>query len=199
MRELSGEEPVADAAGLGALGEAALRAHDFPLAYAVSAAGLKHPRERWAEFLFLRARSLPEWAEERQGPCAAAASELARRQRNPDLLRRIGEWREAEMAGLEGNATDVAMNTQQIDDLIRREREQMGYPAMPDGMRDFDRECDCPACRASREGLPPGLGRMMDEIGPDVLMQALEEIIAGGLPKRKNGRRRRTFLDDFPF
>ena len=73
MRELSGGDAVADAAGLGALGEAALRAGNLGLAYAVSAAGLKHAQERWAEFLFLRARSLPEWAEERQALCAAAA------------------------------------------------------------------------------------------------------------------------------
>jgi hypothetical protein len=204
LRELSGGNPVADAAGLGALGEAALRADDLGFAYAVSAAGLKHAQEKWAEFLFLRARCLPEWDEERQGLCAAAASELARRQRNPDLLRRIGEWREEEMVGLEGNETDVAMTTKQIDDLIRREREQLGYPAMPDGMQDGmednDRLCDCPSCRAEREGLPPGVERMMEELGPDVVMQALEEIIGGALgPKRKKGRRRRTFLDDFPF
>ena len=100
---------MADAAGLGALGEAALRADDLELAYAVSAAGLKLAQERWAEFLFLRARALPDWEEERQALCAAAASELARRQRNADLLRRIGEWREEEMLWLDGDKTDVAM------------------------------------------------------------------------------------------
>src|ERR1019366_8082647 len=62
-RELSGGDPVADAAGLGALGEAALRVRNVVLAYAVSAAGLKYAQERWAEFLFLRARCLPPWAE----------------------------------------------------------------------------------------------------------------------------------------
>ena len=86
VRELSGGGAVADAAGLGALGEAALRTDDYQLAYAVSAAGLKLAQERWAEFLFLRARTLPDWDEERQTLCAAAASELARRQRNADLL-----------------------------------------------------------------------------------------------------------------
>ena len=66
---------------------------------------------------------------------------------------------------------------------------------MPDGMPD-DGLCDCPACRAEREGLPPGLERMMEEMGPDVVMQALEEIIGGGLPKRRRGRRRPVFGDD---
>jgi hypothetical protein len=211
--ELAGGDAVADAAGLGALGEAAMRAEDLALAYAVSVAGFKQARERWAEFLFLRARALPVWAEERQALCVAAASELARRQRNPDLLRRIGEWREEEMVSLEGDQTEVAMTTQQIDSLIQREREQSVYPAMPDrravgmgvggraGRPDDDGECDCPACRASREGVPPGLERMMEEVGPEVLLRALEDIIiGGGPPKRRRGRRRPVFGDDeMPF
>ena len=57
--------------------------------------------------------------EERQGLCAAAAAELARRQRNSDLLRRIGEWREEEMLWLESEKTDVAMTTEQVDEVIR--------------------------------------------------------------------------------
>ena len=174
MRELSGEGAVADAAGLGSLGEAALRTDDYQLAWAVSQAGLNLAQERRAEFLFLRARTLPDWAEERQTLCAAAASELARRQRNADLLRRIGEWREEEMVGFDGDQTDVTMSTEQIDQLIQREKES----DFPD-MTEDGGLCNCPSCRAEREGLPPGLDRMVEELGPDVVMQALEEIIGG--------------------
>jgi hypothetical protein len=204
--ELSGEDPVADGAGLGALGEAALP-RDPDLAYVVSAAGLKLGQERWAEFLFLRARALPEYAEERQALCAAAASELARRQRKTDLLGRIGEWREGALMWHDHNETDVAMTTQQIDDLIRREREQSEVP----DVQDDDRLCDCPSCRAERAGrfaglppglpeLPPELEEMVEEMGPDVVMQALEELIRGGPPKRRKRRSRPVFGDDdLPF
>jgi hypothetical protein len=212
LRELAGKDAVADAAGLAALGEAALRADDLELAYAVSTAGIKLAEDRWAEFLFLRARAIPDWAEERQAPCAAAASELARRQRNPDLLARIGTWRDEEMISLEGNQSDVAMTTQQIDDLVQRERKQREFPAMPDGGFDYDdRLCDCPSCRAERAGrftglppglpdLPPELVDMLEEMGPDVVMQALEEIIGGGPPKRRRRRSRPALSDDdLPF
>jgi hypothetical protein len=207
-RELAGGVPVADAAALAALGEAALRADDLELAYAVSAPGLKLAQDRWAEFLFLRARALPDWAEERQALCAAAASELARRQRKTDLLGRIGEWREEEMISLDANESDVAMTTKQIDDLVQREREQPEFPAMPvGGFDDDDRLCDCPSCRAERAGrfpglppglpdLPPELMDMMEEMGPDVVMQALEELIRGGPPKRRKRRLRTTVNDD---
>ena len=127
---------------------------------------------------------MPDWAEDRQTLCVAAASELARRQRNADLLRRIGEWREEEMVGFDGDQTDVTMSTEQVDQLIQRERES-GLPEMPDD----DVLCNCPSCRAERAGLPPGLDQMMEELGPDVVRQALEEII-GGLGKRKKRRRR---------
>ncbi len=203
LRELAGKDAVADAPGLAALGEAALRADDLELAYAVSTAGLKLGQERWAEFLFLRARALPEYAEERQALCVAAASELARRQRKTDLLGRIGEWREGALMWHDHNETDVAMTTQQIDDLIRREREQSEVP----DVEDDDRLCDCPSCRAERAGrftgpppglpdLPPELEEMVEEMGPDVVMQALEELIRGGPPKRRKRRSRPVFGDD---
>ncbi len=168
-----------------ALGEAALRTEDDQLAWAVSRAGLNLSQERRAEFLFLRARTLPDWEDERTALCAAAASELARRQRNADLLRRIGEWREEAMVGFDGDQTHVVMSTGQIDQLIQEERET-DYPDFPED----DVLCNCPSCRAEREELPPGLDQMLDELGPDVVLQALEEIIGGRAGKPKKRRRR---------
>jgi hypothetical protein len=208
QRELLGKEAAADAAGLAALGEAALRTDDRELAYAVSAPGLKLAQDKWAEFLFLRARALPDWAEERQALCAAAASELARRQRNHDLLGRIGAWRDEEMISLDDNRTEVAMTTKQIDDLVQREREQPEFPAMPVGGFGYDdRLCDCPSCRAERAGrfpglppglpdLPPELADMLEEMGPDVVMRALADLIGGGPPKRGRRRSRPALSDD---
>ncbi len=88
------------------------------------------------------------------------------------------------MVGLDGDQTDVVMSTEQIDELIQRERET-DFPDMSEG----EGLCNCPSCRAEREGLPPGLDQMMEELGPDVVMQALEEII-GGVGKRKKRRSR---------
>ena len=155
--------------------------------------------DRWAEFFFIRARCLAD-GEERQGLCVAAASELARRQRNAGLLGRIGEWREGEMDWLDRNENDTAMSTQQIDDLMERERKLPEY-VEEDDEEDDDGEdgglCDCPNCRAQRGGMPPILEEMVEEMGPDVVMQALEEIMRGmGLPKRKRGRSRPVFGDD---
>ena len=185
VRELSGDGAASDAAGLAALGETALRTGDYQLGWAVSRAGLGLAQERRAEFLFLRARTMPDWEDERQTLCMATASELARRQRNADLLRRIGEWREEEMAGFDGGQIDVTMSTEQIDQLIRTESDA-DFPDIPED----DVLCNCPSCRAEREELPPGLEQMMEEIGPEAVMHALEEIIGGGLRKRKKSRSR---------
>jgi hypothetical protein len=191
---------TADAPGLVALGEAASRACDLPLAYAVSAVGLKLAQERWAEFLFLRARALPDWEEERQALCAAGASELARRQRNSDLLRRIGEWREEEMMGMEGSEADVAMSSEQINALIQRELKEREFTDFPDGSEDYDGPCDCPVCRSNREGLPPALERMMEEIGPEELIKAMGQILRGGMKPKKRRRSRRVFDEnELPF
>ena len=196
QRELSGRDVTADAVGLAALGEAALRADDLELAYAVSAAGLKLAQERWAEFLFLRARALPDWEEERQALCAAGASELARRQRNADLLRRIAEWREEEMIGMQGSEADVAMSTEQINTLIQRELKERGFPDFPDQSEDYDSPCDCPVCRANRQELPPALEQMMEEIGPEELIKAMGEMLRGGGMKPKKRRRSRRVFDE---
>lgn len=207
LKEVSGKAPAADVAGLVAVGEAALRGYDDELAYAVSRAGLKLTQERWAEFLFMRARALPDWEEKRQARCAAAASELARRQRNLDLLRRIGEWREEGMVWFDRDDTDVAMTTKQIDDLVKRENAEAAYPTTGPGDLDNEEDlCGCPACRARRGELPPELeqvmgdmppelARMLEELGPEEALRAIEEIIGGGPGKRRR-RRRPVFGDD---
>lgn len=205
MGELERGDRVTDAAGLRALGEAALRQGNALLAYSVSAAGLNLARDGWAEFLFLRARSLPDWAGERAGACAAAASELARRQRHPDLLSRIAEWREEEMDWFDRDDAHVAMSTQQVDELVGAEKEQPGFPptpaTMPWDMDDEDVPCNCPSCRARRGGMPPELEQMMEEMGPDAVVQALDDLFGGkGLGKRKKRRSRPAFdNDEFPF
>lgn len=213
MRELLGKEPARDGTGLAALGALAIRGEDFALAYAVSVAGLKLADEWRAEFLFLRAQAMPVWSEERQALCAAAASELARRQRNLDLLRRIGKWREEEFMWFDHTRADVAMTTPEINELVAKERTNRGYPAKPprSWMESSDDGplCDCAACRANRRGtpreleelvdsMPPELAKVLKGLGPEELMRAMEEIAGGGPPKRRR-RPRMPDDEDIPF
>jgi hypothetical protein len=96
------------------------------------------------------------------------------------------------------------MSTQQVDDLIQRERRELEFPAMPAGrFDDDDGLCDCASCRAERAGLPagldlpPGLEEMVEEMGPEAVMRALEDLIGGGPgPKRRKRRSRPVFGDD---
>jgi hypothetical protein len=223
-RELEKGAPADSAAGLAALGEAALRARDVRLAYAASGAGLGLARESAAEFLFLRGRSIPDWIGQRQTLCLAAASELARRQRHTDLLARIGRWREEELDWLDPNQTDVAMSTKQIDDIIAQERKSGEFPSTRDDDDDFAEEfegefeddfdeatgsvCPCPKCRAARAAraaMPTGglpdfeqmVEQMAKEVGPEQVLRMLDELVGGRPPKR--GKSRRRYLDDDPF
>ena len=200
LKELSRSGPAPDPPGLGALGEAALRAHNLPLAYAVSRAGLAGSAAGQARFLFLRARALPPWEEERRDRCIGAASELARRQRDADLLRMIGEWRERDLDWMDApEATDVAMSALETSGVIREEQDQPAYPKSRPSRIEPD-DCDCPMCRATRQGFPPELDDMLDEFGPDVVARALSEMLADAIkPKRGKRRGRGVFNDDCPF
>jgi len=200
VKELSRSGSAPDPPGLGALGEAALRAHNLHLAYAVSTAGLAGGAAAQARFLFLRARALPPWDDERRDQCIGAASELARRQRDADLLRMIGEWREGDLDWMDvPEATDVAMSADQTSRVIREEKDQPAYPKSRPRRIEPD-DCDCPMCRATREGFPPELDDMLDEFGPEVVARALSEVLAEAIkPKRGKRRRGGVFNDDVPF
>ena len=107
------------------------------------------------------------------------------------------------MDWLDRDQTNVAMTTRQIDDLVKAERKQKELPEMPEDM-DFeddmefeDEPCNCPSCRARRQlGLPPGMEEMMEAMGPEVVMRALDQIIGNMGPKRRKGRSRRVLSDD---
>jgi hypothetical protein len=192
MRELSRPNVSGDVRALAALGEAALRQNDAPLAYAIAGAGLAQGAEGQARFLFLRARALPPWDEERRSACLAAASELARRLRDPDLLNQIGDWRDEEMDlfGLPPDAAEAAtMSTAEIGRVVQRETTERGYPKSRPVLID-DEDCQCPACCAARGQLPAELLDMVEELGPEVVAKAMAEMLGiGGKRKRRSGRR----------
>ncbi|MBI4876276.1 MAG: hypothetical protein HY822_16700 [Acidobacteria bacterium] len=200
LKELSAKDAASDPSELLPLGEAALRAGNDPLAYAVASAGLERGGPTLARFLFLRARALPEWEFERRQECLGAAAELARRQRDLDLLDRIGESNEPDEFDF-SETIAVAMSTEQVEKVVQREKGRRGYPKSSSSERSRFGDCDCPACRAMREEAPEEIPEYADMFGPGILAQALAEILKGGLKPKPGGSRRRGRgpLDDVPF
>ena len=195
-----------DGPALEALGEAALNSNDAPLAYEVAAAGFGANAALEARALFLRARALPDWEDERREQCAGAASELARRQRDLGLLEKIGAWREEELDSfISRDAAALSMTTAQIEVVVAKEKAERAYPKPERGNVG---ECNCPACRAERRRLGAMgsvddleetselFGKMLDEFGPDVVMKALGEMLGAGAKPKRRGRSRRY---DDPF
>lgn len=201
IKELSAPNLSANPRVLAALGEAAMRQDYYPVAYAIAGAGLLQGAESHARFLFLRARSTPPWEEDRRYSCLAAATELARRRHDSDLLKRIGEWRVEllEMFDVPEQA-QAALDAEEIDGVIRREIKQRAYPtSRPPEFPDTG--CTCPKCRAKRGGLPAGIGMppemiaMIERMGPEAVAEALAEMIGVG-GRKKRGRRRPAEFDD---
>jgi hypothetical protein len=195
MIELSAATLSANPRILAALGEAAMREDRFPLAFVIAGAGLSQGPESQARFLFLRARSLPPWEEDRRSSCFAAASDMARRQHDSSLLERMGEWRDESLGWLDTpDRAQAAMSAEDLGRVVERETRERAYPTSPPDLGDADEDCQCSACCAARgEEMPPELAEMLDQFGPDALMEALAGILGGG----KKGRgRRRPHLDD---
>jgi hypothetical protein len=206
MKELSSPNASADPRALAALGEAAMRESDFRLAYAIAGAGLAQGADTHGRFLFLRSRSLPPWEEKRRSSCLLAASELARRHHDSDLLNRIGEWRNELQDWLDvPDAAKAAIGSEEIGRVVQREMEARAFPesrpaSPPDS--DDDEECQCPACCAARgelPELPPELMEMVEQMGPEAVAQALAEMLGIGGKKKRGRRRRYAGDDDFPF
>jgi hypothetical protein len=138
------------------LGEAALEANESEFAYAVSAAGLERGGATDAQFLFLRARSLPQSNFERRMICAAAAARLARQHDRHDLAAKAVDL-------LRGPFKDgsIELTPEQLADVLRQEKKE---PVYPKGGRQGPRYrsiigarlCPCPDCRRER-------GEMIDE------------------------------------
>jgi hypothetical protein len=204
--ELYAPNIQADPRALAALGEAAMRRNDFRLAYAIAGAGLGQGADNHGRFLLLRSRSLPPWEAERRSSCLVAASELARRQHDSDLLNRISEWRDEVLDWLSApEVAQAAVGSEEIGRVVRREMAARDYPETgpetrfglgPASPFDSDEgDCPCPECCAERgelpqlPDLPPELLEMMEQIGPEAAAKVLAEMLGIG-GKKKRGRRR---------
>jgi hypothetical protein len=156
-----------DAAQMLVVGEAALDGCSEELAYAVSAAGLAKGGAN-AEFLFLRARSLPQWISIRREGCLTASLELARRERNTGLAGRILDrlngknengrkrWMPGSGIGDDPGIASRTVSPELLGKILEEEQALKQFPGNNSGKDPKYAEdlgyarCDCPKCRARR-------------------------------------------------
>jgi len=120
------------------------------LAYAATAAGLERGGVTDARFLLLRAKLLPEGHGDRRAVCAAAAAELARQQRDMQLVEEAVELTRGNFG-----TQAVTLTLEQAAEVLRKEKKAKSLPKYP-GQGPSYRNllpknlCPCPTCRAQR-------------------------------------------------
>ena len=146
------EDSLPDTATLKIIAETALKNSHFELAYTAAGAGLSQHGDALARFLLLRARSLPPWEIDRQNDCITAAIELARRERDLDLIDEAIDLRK------DGNGFgfgfsifntlispgNSSMETEELNQVLLRERQAREYPSdmIDDFLNGFDDDDD---------------------------------------------------------
>jgi hypothetical protein len=149
-----------DTSQLRTLGETALASGHLEFAYAASAAGLSRggpnsvPAEAHAgaaRFLLLRAQSLPERQSDRRAICAAAAAELARAQRDMEVIDGA-----VELARGAFGPEPLSLTPDQAGEVLRKEKAASKFNSRgPDYASLLPRmQCDCPKCRRARGEMP---------------------------------------------
>jgi len=216
------DEPL-DTAETLVVGEAAIRSEEPELAFAASVAGLTRGGAD-SRFLFLRARALPPWAPERRYNCLAAALELARRERNPDLVGKLLEDLRHRARNMfeddfprEPARKGYAMEPEFLNEVLESERQEKKYPlpdresfryTFRDAFDDADEgelgEDELEVLQEFRSGSPPELlreltkamaqGRKPEEILRAMLFGKGQEALSGFLPP-KLGREIQAVLD----
>ena len=158
-----------DTATIRVIAETALRNNHYELAYAAAGVGLVKQGASTARFLLLRARSLPTWEIERKEDCLTAAIELARRERDLDLideaieLRRNGNKMPFGFSFFNSMIGEdkPSMDAEELNDVLELEKEAREYPSdymSDDYFDDFDdddddddyEESDCRYCDAKK-------------------------------------------------
>jgi hypothetical protein len=151
------------------LAEAGLSAGHLNLAYSVSSAGLERGGPAEASFLLLRARSLPEYLEERRAVCAMAAAQLARQQRQMDVVEKAVEL--LAESGLE----DLSLTPEKASTVVLKEKRERVFPTAqrrgPD-YSDLAGPCNCPKCRRAR-GEAAGPFEDLEDDDDDLALDAI--------------------------
>ncbi len=132
------------------LGETALSANNFEFAYNISTVGLWRPGAE-AAFLLLRARSIPGIQVRRHLACAAAAAQMARQQRNMEIVDQA-----VTMLQHTGTRDDLSLNSFQAAEVVAKEKSEKKFPKPNERGPNYDSLipdwglCQCPACRGAR-------------------------------------------------
>ena len=132
------------------LAEAGLCAKRFELAYAVSAAGLERGGPTEARFSAAAGAVLAVRREGRWAVCAAAAAQLARQQRQMDVVEKAVEL----LADLPFG--DLTLTPEQASLVVRKEKAENALPhglsaaAPTTAISSRPASCDCPKCRRAR-------------------------------------------------
>ena len=89
------------------------------------------------------------------------------------------------------------LDAKEIASVVEREIRERAVPRRPPDFEDADDEdvCQCRVCRAERGQLPPELVEMMEQLGPEAVVEALARCSGIG-GKKKRGRRRYPRIDD---
>jgi hypothetical protein len=125
-----------------------------------------------ASFLLLRALCLPEFLEERQAVCAVAAAELARQQRQMDVVEKAVE------VVADSSFDDLKFTPEQVFSVARKEKAARVFPSGIRSGPDYSdllesTLCDCLKCRRARgESAGP-----FDDLADDKDDSFLDEII----------------------
>ncbi len=134
---LTTEDSPHDTANIRIIAETALRNNNYELAYSAAGAGLLIGGADTAGFLLLRARSLPAWEMTRRDDCITAAVELARRERDMDLIDEAIELRRDAKGSPFGSSIfynmisegNSSMGGDELNEVLQREREAREYPS----------------------------------------------------------------------
>jgi hypothetical protein len=153
------------------LAEAGLYAKHFELTYAVSAAGLERGGPTEANFLLLRAQSLPEYRDGQRAVCASAAAQLARQQRQMDVVEKAVELI------ADSHFDDLLLTPAQASAVVRKEKAERAFPTEYRPGPDYSDllgsgPCNCPKCRRAR-GETAGPFEDVDEDEGDLDLDAI--------------------------
>jgi len=167
---------VADALTLeqiSALGEIGIATDHPKLAWATSTAGLKRAGPTEAFFLLLRARALPQYFNDRRRALASAAAELARFQRDTEVVDQAVEMLRDPFGG-----DSFSLTLEQAREIARKEAASPSFPGIFDSGPDYselfsDTLCECADCRRAR-GEEPSMFNDEDRSEEGIFEDGLE-------------------------
>lgn len=173
-KELNGRKFKVDSSVLDIFSESVIK-YSNELAFAASGAGLRMAGSNKAKFLKIRAQSLPYYCAERRRACFAAAAQMAKQQRDMDLLAEIVDIGRDSMGssflGFDIVRPDTfSMEPDEVESVIKDESKEKKFPKdfisrkgisilndlIGPGAAGFEDECNCPECRKARGEKPYG-------------------------------------------